>query len=88
MQSNTYIKFSKEEIDKLHFICKSICTRPDNSIGRPTKHELLSGLIDSAYGDALKNMYEEDLITEEQLEEGIEQLPDYLQDRTRQRAYG
>ena len=88
MHSKTYIKFTPEEIDKLHFVCKSICTRPDNSLGRPTKHELLSGLIDSAYGDALKNMYEEDLITEDQLEEGIEQLPDYLQNRTRQRAYG
>jgi len=87
MHSKSYIKFTPEEIDKLHFVCKSICTRPDNSIGRPTKKELLSGLIDSAFGDALKNMYADDLITEEEFEEGLEELPDYLQDRTRQRAY-
>ena len=88
MHSKTYIKFTTEEIDKLHFVCKSICTRPDNSLGRPTKQELLHGLIDSAYADALTNLYAEDLISEDELKDGLEQLPDYLQDRTRQRAYG
>ena len=88
MHAYTQLKFTPEEIDKLHFVCKSICTRPDNSVGRPTKKELLSGLIDSAYADALTNLYSEDLLDEEDLEEGIQLLPDFLQDRTRRRAYG
>ena len=88
MHAYTQLNFTPEEIDKLHFVCKSICTRPDNSVGRPTKKELLSGLIDSAYADALSNLYSEDLLDEEDLEEGIELLPDFLQDRTRRRAYG
>lgn len=88
MHSKTYIKFTPEEIDKLHYVCKSISTRPDNSLGRPTKHEVLSGLIDSAFGDALTNLYAEDLISEDELEDELDRLPDYLQDRTRQRAYG
>jgi len=87
MHSKSYIKFTPEEIDKLHFICKSICTRPDNSLGRPTKQELLGGLINSAYGDVLKNLYKEDLINEDEFEKGLGELPQYLQDRTRQRAY-
>ena len=61
--------------------------RPDNSLGRPTKQELLGGLINSAYGDALKNLYTEDLINEDEFEKGLGELPEYLQDRTRKRAY-
>ena len=72
----------------MHFVCKSICTRLDNSLGRPTKKELLSGLIDSAYADALTNLYLEDLLDEEDLEEGIKLLPDFLQDRVRVKTYG
>ncbi len=81
VQSNTYIKFTREEIKKLHFVCKSICTRPDGSFDRPTKQELLHGLIDAAYADSLGNMYEENLITDKELRDGMDELPDFLHGR-------
>ena len=83
MKSDTYIQFTPDAIDKLHFICKSICTKPNNSKGHPTKKELLHGLVDANYASALQNMYEENLITDEELQDGIERLPDFLQERVK-----
>ena len=81
MHSYTHLKFTPQEIDKLQFVCESISDTP-------TKKELLSGLIDSAYADALTNLYSEDLLDKDDVEEGIKLLPDFLQDRVRVKTYG
>lgn len=42
--------------------------------------EILDGLIDVGYSNALKNLYENGLITHQNYQEQKRQLPSYLQD--------
>ena len=65
----------------MNLCCKSI-------IGNYSKHEVVSGLIDGGFVTALESLYSEDLITEEEFNEGLDKLPDYLQEKVRAKLQG
>ena len=60
-------------IRKLEIVQKSI-TEP------VTRREIISGLIDGAYAVALKDLYQDQLISKRDYEKLIAQIPDYILD--------
>ena len=51
------------------------------SIAEPvTRREIISGLIDGAYAVALKDLYQDQLISKRDYEKLIAQIPDYILD--------
>ena len=60
-------------IRKLEIVQKSI-TEP------VTRREIISGLIDGAYAVALKDLYQDQLISKRDYEKSIAQIPDYILD--------
>ena len=60
-------------IHKLEIVQKSI-TEP------VTRREIISGLIDGAYAVALKDLYQDQLISKRDYEKSIAQIPDYILD--------
>ncbi len=81
IKSKSYIRLTVEEVEKLNLCCKSI-------IGNYSKHEVVSGLIDGGFATALESLYSEDLITDEEFNEGLDKLPDYLQEKVRAKLQG
>jgi len=79
VESNTYIKLTPDELDKLSLCLESISTKPDGTEGKPSKHQLISGLIDGAYGRALINLQQENLIPAKEFAQRVEILPPYMQ---------
>ncbi len=81
IKSKSYLRLTVEEVEKLNLCCKSI-------IGNYSKHEVVSGLIDGGFATALESLYSEDLITDEEFNEGLDKLPDYLQEKVRTKLQG
>ena len=81
IKSKSYIRLTVEEVEKLNLCCKSI-------IGNYSKHEVVSGLIDGGFATALESLYSEDLITDQEFNEGLDKLPDYLQEKVRAKLQG
>lgn len=79
IESDTYIKVTPDELDKLDLVISSISTKPDGTEGKPTKYEVITGLIDGAYGAALINLYRENLITKKEFAQRVTILPPYMQ---------
>ena len=79
-KSRSYIRLTLEEVEKLNLCRKSI-------IGNYSKHQVMSGLIDVGFANALENLYEEDLITEDEFKEGLDKLPDYLQEKVKAKLH-
>ena len=78
IKSDVYINLTEEELWKLDVIQSSF----EEQVTRKT---MIGEFINSAFGSALKVLYEADEITEEGLEDGLEHLPEYLQDVYRKR---
>ena len=50
------------------------------AISDPTTHKMIAeGLVDTGYANALKTLHSAGRISDSVLEQGIRQLPDYLQ---------
>ena len=79
VESNTYIKLTPEELDKLSLCIQSISTKPDGTEGKPSKYQLISDLIDGAYSRALINLQQENLIPAKESAQRVEILPPYMQ---------
>ena len=73
IKSDVYINLTEEQLWKLDVIQSSF----EEQVSRKT---MISEFINSAFGSALKVLYETDSITEEGLENGLDHLPEYLQD--------
>ena len=71
-----YVRLTEEYCFKLDVVNSSI-------IEDKTKKELVEGGIDIMLFNALRNLYEDDEITEEGLENGLDLLPDFLEERLR-----
>jgi len=80
-KSKSYLRLTVEEVEKLNLCCKSI-------IGNYSKHEVVSGLIDGGFATALESLYSEDLITDQEFNDGLDKLPDYLQEKVRAKLQG
>jgi hypothetical protein len=49
------------------------------AISEPTTyHKILDGLIDAGFANALKTLYEDGELNQDNYERGLKQLPDYL----------
>ena len=81
MKSKSYLRLTVEEVEKLNLCCKSI-------IGNYSKHEVVSGLIDGGFATALESLYSEDLITDQEFNDGLDKLPEYLQEKVRAKLQG
>ncbi len=80
-KSKSYLRLTVEEVEKLNLCCKSI-------IGNYSKHDVVSGLIDGGFATALESLYSEDLITDEEFNEELDKLPDYLHEKVRAKLQG
>ena len=69
----TFMHLTANHIRKLEIVQKSI-TEP------VTRREIISGLIDGAYAVALKDLYQDQLISKRDYEKLIAQIPDYILD--------
>ena len=78
--SGSYIRLTVEEVEKLNLCRKSI-------IGNYSKHQIMSGLIDGGFANALENLHTEDLITEDEFKKGLDKLPDYLQEKVKAKLH-
>lgn len=81
VKSRSFIRLTQDEVEKLNTCIHSISTKPNGVTGKPSKHQVITGLIDGAYAVALKSLYESDLISDAEMRLGIDQLPDYFHDR-------
>ena len=72
-----YVRLTEEYCFKLDVVNSSI-------IEDKTKKELVEGGIDIMLFNALRNLYEDDEITDEGLEEGLNLLPDHLEEVLRE----
>ena len=81
IKSKSYLRLTVEEVEKLNLCCKSI-------IGNYSKHEVVSGLIDGGFATALESLYSEDLITDQEFNDGLDKLPEYLQEKVRAKLQG
>ena len=73
IKSDVYINLTEEQLWKLDVIQTSF----EEQVSRKT---MVGEFINSAFGSALKVLYEADEIDEEGLENGLDHLPEYLQD--------
>jgi len=71
MKRDVYIHLNKMDLWKMEIIDSSF----EEKI---TRKELLSGGIDLMFCTALKNLYKQGEITFDDLEQGLNELPDYL----------
>ena len=78
IKSDVYVNLTEEQLWKMDVIQSSF----EEQVSRKT---MIGEFINSAFGSALKVLYETDSITEEGLEEGLDHLPEYLQDVYRKR---
>ena len=69
VKSNVYINLTEEMLWKLEVIQSSI----EEQVSRKT---MLEGGIDLMFSTALKVLYREQQITDEEMKEGLEHLPD------------
>ena len=77
-QTESYVRLSEEMVFKLDVI--------GSSISDPTTHKkLVEGGIDLMYGNALRNLYLDDEITLDGLNEGLTHLEDYHSEVVRER---
>ena len=76
---DTYIKLTQLEVKKLGY-----CNR-DIDDGEYSNHELITGLIDGGYANALASLYKRGRIGIEEVYQGIDELPDYFQEDVRRR---
>ena len=76
MRRDVYIKLTEEDLEKLEIISCSF----EETVSRKT---MLQGGIDLMFSTALEVLHREERITQENLENGLEMLPDYLADRVR-----
>ncbi|HJL64422.1 MAG TPA: hypothetical protein QGF70_02440 [Candidatus Thalassarchaeaceae archaeon] len=71
VKSNVYINLTKEMLWKLEVIQRSI----EEQVSRKT---MLEGGIDLMFSTALKVLYREQQITDEEMQEGLEHIPHFL----------
>ena len=75
ISSEIYIRLNKEDIGKLDVI--------QSSIEESTTHlQIVRGGIDHFYCNALRFLYRDDEITNEDLENGLTHVEDYMRDKT------
>ena len=76
VKQEEYVRLTEEYCFKLDVIQSAI-------IEEKSKKELVEGGLDLLFANALRNLHEDDEITEEGLENGLDLLPDFLEDRLR-----
>ena len=76
MISEEYIRLTEEYSWKLDVVASAI-------LEEKTKKQLIEGGINIMLANALHNLYKDNEITEEGLETGLENLPDYLAEKVR-----
>jgi len=74
ISSDVYIKLTEEDLEKLEVIDCSF----EEEVSRKT---MIKGGIDLMFATALEILHREEMITQENLENGMEMLPDYLAER-------
>ena len=74
--SEEYIRLTEEYSWKLDVVASAI-------LEEKTKKQLVEGGINIMLANALHNLYKDNEITQEDLESGLESLPDYLAEKVR-----
>ena len=74
VQVDDYVRLTEEYLFKLDVISSAI-------IEDKTKKELVEGGIDIMFANATHNLYTDDEITDEGLEDCLDLMPDYLADK-------
>ena len=67
----TFIYLTANQVRKLE-VAKTIIIEP------VTRKDIIDGLIDSAYGVALKTLYSEGKLTKDEYQKNIKSLPDWV----------
>ncbi len=80
MRSDVYIKLTEEDLEKLEIISCSF----EEEVSR---QKILQGGIDLMFSTALEVLLREEMITQENFENGLEMLPDYLADEVRSKTF-
>ena len=76
VQVDDYVRLTEEYLLKLDVISSAI-------IEDKTKKELVEGGIDIMFANATHNLYTDDEITDEGLEDCLDLMPDYLADKVK-----
>ena len=76
VQVDDYVRLTEEYLFKLDVISSAI-------IEDKTKKELVEGGIDIMFANATQNLYTDDEITDEGLEDCLDLMPDYLADKVK-----
>ena len=76
VQVDDYVRLTEEYLFKLDVISSAI-------IEDKTKKELVEGGIDIMFANATHNLYTDDEITDEGLEDCLDLMPDYLADKVK-----